>query len=299
MYYVVYGILYLISLIPFRILYVIADLVYLLVYYVIGYRKQVVYQNLAVAFPEKTPEERKKIAKEFYHNFIDTLLEAIKLLSISKKEMNRRFNADAGVINDYMKSGRTIQLHLGHFFNWEFANLAFSSQVHYPLLVVYMPINNKTIDRIFNKLRSRFGAHLLNARRFKDSIAPYAGSQYGLVLVGDQNPGDPSKAYWTGFFGKETPVMKGPEHGARVNDYPVFFAHFYKVKRGYYRSEVKLFTDHPALLPEGTITRELMKFIEDKLRSHPANYLWSHRRWKHPWKEEYAPLWVDSVLAAS
>lgn len=297
MFYVVYGILYIFSLLPFRILYLIGDGFYLLVYYVIGYRKKVVFHNLSMAFPEKTEKERKKIARDFYHNLVDTFLEAIKLISISGNELRRRFDAEYELINEYMDNGRSVQIMLGHFFNWEVGNLAFSANMKYPFLVVYMPIKNKTFERIFYRMRSKFGTRLLKATRFKEEFAPYAGKQYSLILVGDQNPGDPSKSYWTKFFGQKTPFVKGPEKGARVNDNAVFFCSIYKVKRGYYRADIKLFTENPGSLPEGELTRELASFIEDNVRQRPSNYLWSHRRWKHSWKPEYANLLISQPAA--
>jgi KDO2-lipid IV(A) lauroyltransferase len=274
-------------------MYLIGDGFYLLVYYVIGYRKKVVFQNLLMAFPEKTEKERIRIAKDFYHNLIDTFLEAIKLISISEKELKRRLDTDYHLLNNYMDKGRSVQIMLGHFFNWEVGNLAFSTSMKYPFVVVYMPIKNKTLEKIFYRMRSKFGTRLLKATRFKEEFTPYVGKQYSLILVGDQNPGDPFKSYWTKFFGQKTPFVKGPEKGARLYDNTVFFCSIHKVKRGYYRADIKLFTEDPRSLPEGEITREMAAFIEDNVRRHPANYLWSHRRWKHAWKPEYAGLLIS------
>lgn len=280
MYYVVYGLLYLFSLLPWRVIYIISDGIYALLYYVISYRREVVANNLAIAFPEKSEEERKKIAKHFYHGFVDNFIETIKLLSISEEEMKERFTGNFEVVNNLHSTGKKVQLHSGHFFNWEFANTGYSLNFNYPLLTVYMPVTNKIFNRLFIHLRKRFGAVLIPATEFKKYFIPHAKTQYCLALVADQNPGGPDNAYWTTFFGRMTPIVKGPERMARANDTAVVMCNFSKIKRGFYHTELVLLTTEPRTLPQGEITKQMMRFIEDTIRKQPANYLWSHRRWK-------------------
>lgn len=284
MYHIVYAILYLISLLPWRALYILSDCIYPLLYYVIGYRKEVVMNNLAIAFPEKTEADRKRIAKDFYKNFIDNFVEAIKLISVSKEELLRRFTFDAKPINDLNNAGKNVQLTLGHFFNWEFANVSYSTKLLYPLIVVYMPVENKVFNKLFKKIRKRFGTHLVSATNFKNEFAAYAKQRHTLALVGDQSA-MPDKGYWVDFFGKKTPFVKGPERSARLNNAAVIFVNFYPVKRGYYNSEMLLFTTDPRSCPHGEITKQMIAFIEDAIRKHPSNYLWSHRRWKWEFDE--------------
>lgn len=286
MYYLVYGIFYLLSLLPWFILYGIADFFYVIIYYIIKYRRDIVMQNLSTAFPDKTEEEKIKIAKAFYHNLIDTFIETIKLISISRKQLLKRVQGPYEVLNNLHSSGRNVQIHLGHFFNWEFGNAALAANSLFPLLVVYMPIKNKIIDRLFFKLRTRFGSKLIAATKFRDEFLMYKNEHFALALVGDQNPGVPLRAYWHPFFGKMAPFVKGPEKGAVTNNAIIIFGNIYKVKRGYYQFEMEVFTDDPASLEEGTITRSFIKFAEDCVRRHPDNYLWSHRRWKHEFDAE-------------
>ncbi|MEP7318266.1 MAG: lipid A biosynthesis acyltransferase [Panacibacter sp.] len=280
MYYIIYGFLYALSLLPWRVLYIFSDGIYLLMYYMIRYRRDVVMDNLTIAFPEKTPEERTVIMKDFYKGFIDNFIETIKLFSISGEELNKRFVGNFEVVNDLYASGKKVQLHSGHFFNWEFANLGYSHNFNYPLLTVYMPISNKALDKIFINMRKKFGAHLIAATEFATKFAGYSKMQYCLALVGDQNPGSPENAYWTTFFGKMTPIVKGPERGARVGNTAIVMCNFYKVKRGYYKTDLVLLTTEPRSLPQGEITKQMIAFVEDSIRKHPSGYLWSHRRWK-------------------
>lgn len=286
MYYIVYGIFYLLSLLPWRVIYIISDCIYGVLYYIVRYRRDVVANNLLIAFPEKSETERKKIAKEFYKNFVDNFIEVIKLVSISKEEMQRRFTFDSTEINNLYPTGRNIQLTLAHFFNWEFANLAYVSKITYPIVLVYMPVENKIFDRLFEKIRERFGTHLVAATRFRKEFLPYVKGRYALGLVADQNPGGPELGYWTDFFGRKTVFVKGPERTARMNNEIVILVNFYKVKRGYYHSEFELVTTEPRTLPDGEITKQMVAFIERCIRKRPSNYLWSHKRWKHQFNEE-------------
>lgn len=287
MYYIIYGLLYAFSLLPFRVMYVISDFFYILVYYVIKYRRKVVDNNLAIAFPQKTAGERKKIARQFYKNFTDNFIESIKLLSISKKELNKRFAANYDVINNLHASGQSVQLHLGHQFNWEIAYSANATNLEYTLIGVYMPISNKHLDRLFKHLRTRFKTILIPATDFKVKFHPYLKTQYALGLVADQSPGGPEGAYWVNFFGRLTAFVKGPEKGALLNNTAIVFISFKKIKRGYYQGHNKLFTTEPRSLKQGEITSAMVKFIEESVREDPANYLWTHRRWKLSFDEKF------------
>ncbi|PWT77100.1 MAG: lipid A biosynthesis acyltransferase [Bacteroidetes bacterium] len=294
MYYLLYGILYLLSLLPMAILYLICDAIYIVLYYGIGYRRRVTMDNLATAFPNKTEEERVAIAKSFYRNFIDNFIETIKLFSASRSFIEARFQVDnPEMYHQFYEAGRKCQLHLGHTFNWEYANIALPFHTKYKFIVVYMPIKNKAFDRIFIRLRSRTGTILLPATEMSRSIIPYRNDLYLLTLVADQAPGNPGNSYWLNFFGCPTPFLKGPERGARAGNIPVIFPYFYKTKRGYYRATLFLGSDNPAQLEEGELTRKYVELLEKNIQEHPGIYLWSHRRWKHAWNNEYANLWID------
>lgn len=251
------------------------------------YRKDVVMSNLAIAFPDKTNVEREKIASVFYRYFIDTLVETIKLLSISEKELSKRYKGDAEGLNKILDEGRNLQIHAMHNFNWEIVHLNFVRQLRHPFLAVYMPVQNKTIDRIMFNLRSRYGTKLLSAWKFKTSFLQYKDDPYILALVADQTPGSPEKAFWLPFFGKLTPFVTGPEKGARMNETAVAFGNFFPTKRGHYSFEYEIITKNAAEMPEGELTRRFVKYLEACIHKNPSNYLWSHRRWKHSFKEEY------------
>ncbi|MEI8110279.1 MAG: lysophospholipid acyltransferase family protein [Chitinophagia bacterium] len=285
MYYFYYSLLFLLSLLPDRLLYLIGDGFYLFVYYIVGYRKKVVFSNLLIAFPDKTPDERTRIAKEFYHQFINTMIETILLISMSNRRFDKRVTSNAEVLNKYINSGKNVQLHTAHFFNWEMINLGVARKSLFPFVGIYMSFTNKSFDRIMFQMRKRFNTILIPASDFKDRFHEYVKGKYALGLVADQNPARIDKAYWLSFFNKITAFTSGPERGARANDTVVIFISIQQPKRGFYYLHYELITETPRLLPEGELTKIYVAKLEEAIRNNPSNYLWSHRRWK--W--EYNP----------
>jgi Kdo2-lipid IVA lauroyltransferase/acyltransferase len=290
MYYVVYGLLWLISLLPLRVLYILSDCIYGVVFYIIRYRRDVVMKNLEIAFPNKTKKERRLIAKKFYHNFTDNFIEVIKLVSASPKYVEKHFAGDYSLYEPLFAEGKRCQSLLAHNFNWEWACLAGPLGMKQKFLVVYMPLVSKTMERIFVKLRTKTGAILLPATNMRTALVPYRNESYNLVLVADQSPGHPGNAWWFNFLNRPTPFLKAPESGARRGNTPVLFVKIIKEKRGYYRAIFEMGEKNPASLQPGEMTKKYVDFLEKFISEYPEMWLWSHRRWKWEWKEEYGPV---------
>lgn len=297
MYYIIYGPLYLLSLLPFFILYAISDFVYFIIYRIAGYRKKVVFANLSIAFPEKTAAEREKIAKQFYKNLIDTFIETVKMLSISEKEFNKRAVVNLDECNALAKRGINIQFQSGHQMNWEYVNWAVVKKVEIPFVGIYMKLANKALEKIFYDMREKFGTVLVAATEFRTRMHQVFKEQYSLALAADQNPGSPEHGYWLNFFNKPAPFVTGPDKGARRSNSAVVFVKFVKVKRGYYRFEPTIITENAGTLQEGELTLLYRDFLEATVREHPDNYLWSHRRWKWDYKKQYEKRWIDKSPA--
>lgn len=293
MYYIIFGALYIFSLLPFRVLYLFSDLVAFLLYSVFGYRKEVVMANLVQAFPDKTDQERKAIAKKFYRNFVDNWTETLKLLSISKRALNKRITANFEVFHQLYATGKSVQVNLGHFFNWEFMTVHAGINQPYTFLTVYLPQSNKIMNRLVLYVRGRWGNPLLSSSDMARAIIPWRKKQYLLALGADQRPIAPDNSYWLNFLNKPAGFVKGPEKYARGQGIPVVMMNTTKVKRGHYHFEYFLLADNPKSLPEGELIRTYVRHLEENIRLQPDLYLWSHKRWKHPWKPEYEKMWVD------
>jgi len=298
MYYIVFGILYFISLLPLPALYLLSYFFYFITYYIAGYRKEIVFKNLAIAFPEKTMAEKKIIAKQFYRHFWDNWIEALKLVSISEKAVRKRVSSSLSALETVYASGRSCHILLGHQFNWEWGNAIVTLEGSYTLLAAYSPLSNKIFDRLFLHIRRRFGSILLPFNDMRRAMLPFRHKQYALALMADQSPPLPAKSYWLNFFNTPTAFLKGPEKGARLGNMPVVFVSLSKPRRGYYHVTASLLTDNAGQLADGELTQKYVQELEANIRRNPALYLWSHNRWKHEWKEEYRRGWVDKKSAA-
>jgi len=295
MYYIIYGFLYLLSLLPFPVIYLLSDFIYFLLYYVFGYRKETVIKNLQIAFPEKSEMEIKKIAKKVFHHLTDTFIEIIKMISMSDKTFEKRCYGDFSIIDELVKKGKNIQLHAGHQFNWEYGSLLMSKAIKtIPSYAIYMPINNKAMERLFLKIREKYGTIFIKATEFKEKREEIFSERFVFFLAADQNPGSPGTAYWQNYFSKPAPFITGPEVGGIKNDTAIIFVRSRIIKRGHYVLEFTECTENAASTGKGEITRKFRDYLEKIIREEPDNYLWTHRRWKWEYKTEYKNNWIDS-----
>jgi KDO2-lipid IV(A) lauroyltransferase len=293
MYYIIYGILYLLSLLPLFILYRISDLAFFIIYYISGYRKPVVMKNLDIAFPEKSTKEKKAIAKQFYKNLIDTFIETIKLLSISKTQFSKRAKMDLGECNALAAQGKNLVFCTGHQMNWEYGNRLMSENINIPWVGVYMKIKNGAVEKLFYKLRTRQGAILVAAQEFGTHSHNVLKPPYSLGLVADQNPGAPGSSYWLNFFNKPAPFIMGPGRWAVRNNTAVVFVKLVKIKRGYYEFVPEVITENAKEFTPAEQTILYRNFLESSIRKQPDNYLWSHNRWKWDYEVAYKKRWID------
>ena len=289
MYYLLYGPLYLISLLPFWVLYGISNIIYGLVYYVFGYRKAVVMSNLAIAFPEKNIMERTHIAQQFYKNFIDSFIETIKIFSISKKKFDKRCNGNFEVVNAALAKGQSISLIGAHLFNWEYANLTISKNTTIAPIGIYSKIENDALNRIVLKLREKYGTIMVATQNFQKKVYHLMQQQFCMYLLADQNP-SPSNCIWLNFFGRPAPFVPGPFKLAIKKNTTIIFINHQKLKRGFYYFSNELVIENCGQYTVEELLIKYRDFMEGIIRRQPDNYLWSHRRWKHNFVDHDAVL---------
>lgn len=274
---------YFLSILPFPVLYLFSDLVFVIVYYIFGYRKKVVLQNLRNAFPDKTDDEINIIAKRFYHYLCDVSLETFKMLTISKKGIieHCKFTPECfDIFKRFADEGKSVILVMGHFGNWEWAGHPFSLLCKQKLYVLYHPLSNKRYEKMMFDMRSRNGTKMIPMRTaFKEMLA-HKNELTTTVFVADQTP-FPQNAYWTTFLNQDTPIFMGTETIAKKMNRPVVYASVNKVKRGYYEMHAEILTENPSATSEGEISEMHTKRLEKDIIAHPENWLWSHRRWKY------------------
>lgn len=267
--------------IPFRLLYGFSDLVYYLVYYVAGYRKKVVFNNLRNSFPGKPEPEIEKIAKGFYRHFSDLLIETMKAFTMTEEAVIRRYKfSNTSVPDDLFRQGRQAICVAGHYGNWEWAGIASGKQMLHKPVGFYKPLSNGYIDRYIQRTRVRGRSKLASIVKTAETFKTDWGEPAIFYMVADQSPSSARLAYWVDFMNQDTAALHGPEKYARINNIPVVFACVQKVKRGYYSVTFKMLEAEPAKTKTGEITGRFMKMLEEVIIANPEYYLWSHRRWK-------------------
>jgi len=283
LYYLTLPFIYFLSLLPFRLLYILSDGVYVLLYHVIGYRKGVVRENLRNSFPQKTANEINLLTKSFYRYFCDLTLETFKTLTISKSKMLRHCSlepeADA-LFRQLAGEGKSLIIVMGHKGNWEWAGNTFSLLCKHQLYVIYHPLSNKYFDKLVYKMRTRFGTKLIAMRDTFRDMTRNRGELNATAFIADQAP-SPDKAYWMNFMNQDTPVFMGTEKIAQKMKYPIIYVSVKKIKRGYYTLGASILKEPPFDAGEGELTTAHTKRLEADIIEQPETWLWTHRRWKH------------------
>jgi len=277
------------SLLPMWCLHRVSDLIFLITYYTIPYRKKLVIKNLTNSFPQKNEKEIRQITRQFYRHFCDIIVESIKLFSISDAEALRRCTpTGTEILHRLHAEGKSAVIISGHYNNWELAVLRFKPLVPHRVIGIYSPLANVFFDKKIQKSRTKFGLELLSVKKVKETFEALKDEHVIMVFGSDQSPSRTSKSYyWTHFLHQDTAVFYGAEKYARAYNLPVIFARIHKVKRGYYRFELELIEENPANTKHGEITEKHVRLLEQQICEQPQYWLWTHNRWKI--KKEKSP----------
>lgn len=286
-YYILMALTWPMQLFPLEFHYILSDFLYLLVYKLFGYRKNVVHQNLVRSFPDKSNDEIQKIEKQFYHNFCDMFIETLYFTHINAaKEAQRLDIKGIEEVEKYIAEGRNILALTGHFGNWEFMQL-FINKLPIKTYYVYKKLNNKTFDAFYRELRSR-AAHPLEMQQTYRQLAKdkVKKNPFAAYLISDQRPRRYEVKHWVTFMNQDTPVMLGPEKIAQKTNASVFYVELKQIKRGYHRVSFELLADQPEKTDQYQITDQFMKRLEQSIHEAPHQYFWTHKRWRFK-KEEF------------
>ncbi|MDH4473590.1 MAG: lysophospholipid acyltransferase family protein [Fluviicola sp.] len=288
-----YVIVFPLSKLPLWITYRFADFFYILLITVLPYRKKVIEQNLTRSFPDKTPKEIKKLRNRFYQHFADLLIEGIKNLGISEKELRKRFVIrNPELMQDLYAQEKSILLVSAHYMNWEWMITGQSLFFPHQAVGIGMPLSSGFWDKKINALRSRFGMHVIHAKIVKETFEKYGKESIptATLVLGDQSPGDSLKSYWMSFLYQETAVLFGAEQLANTYDQAVVFYLPKRIKRGYYEVDLTLLTEEPKTLEWGDLTEQHVRLLEQRIQQEPQYWLWSHKRWKRTVPEDLTSL---------
>ncbi|MFH7018820.1 lysophospholipid acyltransferase family protein [Flavobacterium sp. FlaQc-47] len=282
-YILAYPLLWLISILPFRLFYWLSDFICFIIYRIIGYRKKVVRENLALTLPHLSKSELKEIEKKFYHHMCDMFLETIKTMSISPEEMEKRFRVtNIELVNEYAKRGKSVILVASHYASYEWL-LTINPKIDFKGIAVYKRVANRYFDKLVRKIRSKYDTELVETRKAIPTMAQNQRdgilSMYGLAS--DQSPKLDRIFHSMKFMGVEVPVHTGAEMLAKKYDLSVIFVKVKKVARGYYEATFVAIADNPKDYQNFDITEKYLREVEKQIYEAPEFYLWTHKRWKH------------------
>lgn len=270
------------SLLPFWVIYRISDLTFFIIYFIVGYRKQVVFGNIQRSFPEKSTKEVKVIMFNFYRHFCDLIFESIKGFSISSEEAQKRMGSvNTEIINNYGKQGKDVVLVGGHYGNWELFAVAVGPTINIKPIALFTPLANKFFDHKVKASRSRFGLNLLPSSKIRELMSEKSAEKRMIIFGSDQSPRKGQRAYWMTFLNQETGVQFGAEKFASEHNCAVVYGHIRRLKRGHFQIEYQAICDDANKTSYGEITKKHTRLLEAEIIKEPAYWLWSHKRWKH------------------
>ncbi len=280
-----YGLAWVITWLPLRVLYLLSDFFYLIVYYIIRYRRKVVRKNLVNSFPDKSLKDILIIEKKFYLYFCDLIFETLKLIHIGIPEIQDRMRfKNVDLILDQHKAGKSVFLMSAHYGNWEFTG---SLNMLYPsdgiLQGIYKKLKNKDFDQFMIKIRQKFNSDIIEKNELLKKMIKFKneGKIVTYGMISDQAPRRSIARYFTSFLNQETAFLEGTDQLARKFDYPVFYLHIDRLKRGYYECEFIPLSLEPKTCNENEITEKFARILEEKIIAKPEYWLWSHNRWKY------------------
>ncbi|WP_159019803.1 lysophospholipid acyltransferase family protein [Algibacter sp. L3A6] len=282
-YIILYPFLWLISILPFKLLYLVSDAVYVLIYHIISYRKKVVTSNLKLAFPEKSAKELALIQKKFYRHLCDMILEAVKSITISEAEIKKRYIfTNVEEIHKLEKENKSIILLMGHYASWEWIFIL-QAHVNHKGYAVYKKLSNKYFDALVKRIRAKYNSHLITT---KETVPTLLRAKVNKELtfngfVFDQSPRANKALHWQNFMGVKVPVHVGAEVLAKRLGMATLFLKVKKVKRGYYEATFMDIIKDTSGVENYQITDQALKRVEEQIYEAPEYYLWTHKRWKH------------------
>lgn len=271
----------LLSYLPFSALYIIADILFFFSFYIIKYRRDVVWKNLSNSFPDKSNKELKIIEKKFFKNLANTSVETLKLLTISEKELLKRVHVDKSLTMKLRELGYAVFGMTAHFNNWEWLLVASSNELGLEVHAVYQKLRSPFFNGLMKQIRGRFGVILHEKNEVVRDIYKMGNKSYLMSMVADQRPYTGENKYWSVFMNQDAAFYTGTETLARRLDIKVIYARMKRIKRGYYRVWFEVVESNPLDSRPHEITNRYLQLVEEDIRSDPSSYLWTHDRWKH------------------
>ena len=285
MFILIYCILYPISLLPMPLLHLMGDFIYLIVYHIVGYRKEVVRNNLRNSFPDWDEKKMRQTEKRYYHHLCQLLVEGVKMLSMSRRQVMRRYRCtNPEILQPYFDNGQSVILMSAHYNDWEWMVLSLEMQLPHHGIGVGKANTNKSFEHIINKFRTRYGTEVVFADHVRERMKDYfeQGRPCAYMMLSDQTPASANRAYLLPrFLNQPTDMIYGSEYFAKKYHFPVLYYRVKRLRKGFYEWTLEKITDQPDEAPYGSIIETYASKLQRDIENEPACWLWSHKRWKH------------------
>lgn len=265
-------------------MYLLSDILYLIVYHLVRYRRRVTRENLAACFPDKTQKQRNVLQRQYYRYMCDLLVEGAYNLYATPPAIKRRYRiTNRQLVDRYYEQGQTVVLMSAHYGNWEYMVSSLNMQLLHHGIGVGKPLHDKLTAQFITRRRTRYGTQVVDHTDVRQHVAFFQRHHVpcALMMLSDQSPSNPHKSYWTSFLGRDTAFLYGAENFARKYNYPVLYYVVHRVRRGYYEITFSPLCENPAEVPQYTIVERYVRRLEQDILADPRYWLWSHRRWKH------------------
>lgn len=279
-----YLIFYPLSLLPLCVLYIIGHLFYLIIYYIIRYRRKITTQNLRNAFPGKSEKEIAKLRRKYYRHLAQIAAEMLKMLTMTKKQVMRRYRCEnPEIVTRFYEEGRSVILMSSHYNNWEWMILSLAMQYPHHAVGVGKANSNKVFEKLINRARTRYGTEVVFADHVRELFESNEQNRRlsAYMMLSDQSPNNIHKSYKTLFLNQPTGMIFGAEYFAKKYNIPIIYYEIIKTGIGRYKIFNQLITDAPQQTNHGEITERYTRLLEATIQRQPEFWLWSHRRWKH------------------
>jgi Kdo2-lipid IVA lauroyltransferase/acyltransferase len=281
--FLLFGLMWLLALLPLRILYIFSDVLYYKLYYLFRYRRKVVRSNLMNSFPDKDAAWIKATEKKYYRHLADLVIEFIKIRHITREQITKRMRIiNPDILQTLYSQQKSIFVAIGHCGNWEWLGQKMANVEGHRPFAIFKPLTNPYFDKYMRNLRVRFHApNLIEFKKTYRIILQNIHTVNAIIIAADQTPTRNEINYWTNFLNQDTPFFLGIEKMSKSLDYAVLFFDMTRIRRGYYEIEIKPVTISPRDTKPFEITEKYVSLLEEAIHNNPSNWLWSHRRWKH------------------
>ncbi len=277
---ILYGLLFLISLFPMKLLYGITDVLGVAMYRIVGYRRNVVVQNIVRAFPEMNYEQIECVAGKFYSCFTSYFAEIEKNISIHPKKLRRKLTFEnTALIDWHINNNRNVILCMGHCGNWEMLNFM-PVVLKHDTYAIYKQLQSSMFDRIMVRIRSRFGLKLIRDKSVARHIMSTDNKPGVYMFLADQRPRYKNMKYRYDLLGQTTFFHSGMERLARISHSAIVYVNIAQKSKGHYHATFINICDDASLSKEGEPTKQYANLLTSNIKEEPYGWLWSHKRWK-------------------